>query len=56
MSKVENSWDTTYRGVISNYTEEWCKIIRGIDLSFQNWHKELWILTQEPRKPQKLTL
>ena len=20
--------------------EEWCKIWRGIDLSFQNWHKE----------------
>ena len=30
----------TYRGVISNDTEEWWKIWRGIDLSFQNWHKE----------------
>ena len=29
-----------YRGVISNDTEEWWKIWRGIDLSFQNWHKE----------------
>ena len=30
----------TYWGVISNDTEEWWKIWRGIDLSFQNWHKE----------------
>ena len=30
----------TYRGVISNDTEEWWKIWRGVDLSFQNWHKE----------------
>ena len=40
LSKVENAWATTYRGVISNDTEEWWKIWRGIDLSFQNWHKE----------------
>ena len=30
----------TYRGVISNDTEKWWKIWRGIVLSFQNWHKE----------------
>ena len=30
----------TYRGVISNDTEEWWKIWRGSDLPFQNWHKE----------------
>ena len=29
-----------YRGVISHDTEEWCKIWRGIELSFQNWHGE----------------
>ena len=29
-----------YRGVISHETEEGYKIWRGIDLSFQNWHKE----------------
>ena len=29
-----------YRGVIFNETEEGYKILRGIDLSFQNWHKE----------------
>ena len=29
-----------YREVISNDTGEWWKIWRGIDLSFQNWHKE----------------
>ena len=41
--KVENAWATnymSYRGVISNDTEEWWKIWREIDLSFQNWHKE----------------
>ena len=34
-----------YSGVISNDTEEWWKIWRGIDLFFQNWHKkfdEFW--------------
>ena len=30
----------TYKGVISNDTKEWWKIWRGIDLLFQNWHKE----------------
>ena len=30
-----------YRGVIlCHANEEWCKIWRGIDLSFQNWHGE----------------
>ena len=34
-----------YRGVICHENEEWCKIGRGIDLSFQNWHDnfdEFW--------------
>ena len=26
-----------YRGVMCHENEEWCKIGRGIDLSFQNW-------------------
>ena len=30
----------TSKGVVSNDTEEWWKIWRGIDLLFQNWHKE----------------
>ena len=29
-----------YREVMCNDTEEWRKIWREIDLSFQNWHKE----------------
>ena len=37
---IENAWAATYRGVISKDTEEWLKIWRGIDLSFQNWNKE----------------
>ena len=30
----------TYREVMCNDPEEWWKIWEGIDLSFQNWHKE----------------
>ena len=30
----------TYRGVICHGNEEWCKIWRGINLSFQNWNEE----------------
>ena len=29
-----------HRGVMCNDNEEWWKIWRGMDLSFQNWHKE----------------
>ena len=29
-----------YRRVIFHDTEEWCKIWRGINLSFENWQKE----------------
>ena len=29
-----------HRRVIRHENEEWCKIWRGIDLSFQNWHEE----------------
>ena len=29
-----------YRGVTFHETEEGCKIWRGINLSFQNWHKK----------------
>ena len=29
-----------YWGAISNDTEEWWKIWRGNDLTFQNWHEE----------------
>ena len=40
LSEVENVWVKNYRGVMCNGNEEWWKIWRGIDLSFQNWHKE----------------
>ena len=45
LSKVENAWAKTYRGVMSNGTAKWWKIWRGIDLSFQNGHEgfnEFW--------------
>ena len=34
----------TYRGVICHDNEEWCKIGKAIDLSFQNWQDfdEFW--------------
>ena len=38
-------WAKKYRGVIFHDTEEWYKIWRGIDLSFQSWHgkfDEFW--------------
>ena len=36
-----------YRGVIFDETEEGYKIWRGMDLSFQNWHKEFDIFWPE---------
>ena len=29
-----------HRGVMCYDNEEWCKIWRGVNLSFQNWHEE----------------
>ena len=29
-----------YRGAICQENAEWCKVWRGIDLSFQNWHEQ----------------
>ena len=54
LSKVENAWATTYRGVISNDTEEWWKIWRGIELPFRNWHKEFGEFLLENSKVSKI--
>ena len=43
-----------YRGVMCNDTEEWWKIWRGIDLSFQNWHKEFDEFWLENSKVSKI--
>ena len=40
LSRVYIVWAKNYRGVIFHETEDGYKIWRGIDLSFQNWHKE----------------
>ena len=41
LSKVYIVWaKKKYRGGIFHDTEEWYKIWRGIDVSFQNWHEE----------------
>ena len=43
-----------YRGVISHETEEGYKIWRGIDLLFQNWHKEFDKFWPEHSKVSKI--
>ena len=40
--KVEMHELKIYSGVISNDTDEWSKLWRGIDLSFRNWQVEFW--------------
>ena len=45
-SKLKKYELKIHRGVICHENEEWHKILRGIDLSFQSWHEEIWqILT-----------
>ena len=43
-----------HRGVICHDNEEWCKIWRGIDLSFQNWHEEFDKFWPEHSKVPKI--
>ena len=43
-----------YRGVIFHETEEGYKIWRGIDLSFQNWHKEFYKFWLEHSKVSRV--
>ena len=43
-----------YRGVIFLETEEGYKIWRGIDMSFQNWHKEFDKCLPEHLKASKI--
>ena len=40
LSKVEMYELKIYRGVMYHDNEKWCKIWKGIDLSFQNWLKK----------------
>ena len=37
-----------------NYTEVWWKILRGIGLSFQNWHKEFDAFSLKHSKVSKI--
>ena len=44
-----------YRGaIICHDNEEWYKILRGIDLSFQNWHEEFDKFLPEHLKVSKI--
>ena len=44
-----------YRGVVFHETEEGYKICKGIDSSFQNWHKDLTKFDPSARKSQKFS-
>ena len=42
-TRKSQNWDfelKIYWGAVCHDNEEWCKIWRGVDLSFQYWHKE----------------
>ena len=43
-----------YRGFMCNETEEWWKSWRGIDLPFQNWHKQFDEFSLEHQKVSKI--
>ena len=45
-----------YRGIIFHEAEEGCKIWRGIDLLFQNWHKGFYKLWPEHSKVSKILI
>ena len=45
-----------YKGVVFHETEVGCKIWRGINLSFRNWHKEFDKFWPEHSKVSKLRL
>ena len=44
-----------YRGVMCHDNEEWCKIWRGINLLFQNWHEEFDKFWPEHSKVSKIS-
>ena len=52
--KVEMHELKIYRGVMCNDNEEWWKIWRGIDVSFQNWHEEFDEFWPEHSKISKI--
>ena len=45
-----------YRGVVCHHNEEWCKNLRAIDLSVQNWHEEFYKFWLEHEKTSKIVL
>ena len=40
LTKVYNVWAKKSTEVMSDGTEDWCKIYRKSDLCFQKWHEE----------------
>ena len=54
LSKVYIFWAKKYRGIIFYETEEGYKTWRGIDLSFQNWHKKFDKIWPEHSKVSKI--
>ena len=53
-SRKGMSLKSTDRGVMCHGNEEQCKICRGIDLSFQNWHEEFDEFWTEHLKVSKI--
>ena len=45
-----------HRGVMFHDNEEWCKIWRGTDLSFQNWHEEFDEFWPDHSKVSKVSI
>ena len=43
-----------YRGVMCHDNEKWCKIWRGINVPFQNWHEEFDELWPKRSKVSKM--
>ena len=56
MIKVYIAWAKNYSGVIFHKTEERYKTCRGIDSSFQNWHKEVDEIWPEHSKVSKMLI
>ena len=54
LKKVYNIWAKNCRGVMFHNTEEWCKIWREIDLSFQNSYEKLDEFRPELSKISKI--
>ena len=54
--KLEKYTLKIQRGVMCHENEEWCKIWRGIELSFQNWQEDFDEFSPEHLKVSKILI